>query len=144
MGLWGHVNCARSALGCHEWPSGAVAGAEKAQEVAQETSWEVGAAVKCEKITCKDFFYLQWLRHPCDFSFTEIKRGKMGVQCKLAAKATPCAAGRQAVARPSLCCCLAPSRGQEDRKYFVLSACCEAHRLEGRKAGAAPLPLICM
>ena len=82
------------------------------QEVAQETictlCGELGAAVKCEKITCKNFFHLK-CAIACDFSFIEIKRGRIGVQSKLAARATPCA-GRQAAAQPSLCCCLPPPR----------------------------------
>ena len=61
-GLWAHVNCVRTAAGCHEWPSGAVTGAEKALERAAETRCtlcgEFGAAVQCERAICKDFFHL--------------------------------------------------------------------------------------
>lgn len=142
-GLWAHVNCVRSAALCHEWPSGAVTGAEKAQERAQETlctlCGEVGAAVKCEKATCKDYFHLK-CAIACDFSFSESKKTKLGVLSKLAVRSSPI--GRGGTETETNCHQFSllspPTTATTDRKYFTLSACCEVHRLESKKISAPP------
>ena len=132
-GLWVHANCVRSAAGCHEWPSGAISGAEKAIERASETlctlCGELGAAVRCEKAICKDHFHLKCAL-ACDFIFTEAKRGRMTVVSKLAIRSLNVTEdgdlGDFTLQLPS-------TSATTYRKYFTLSACCEAHRLEGKR-----------